>query len=382
MPRTPARRTATASRRAGGTAATVAAASPAPGGLVATMTALHRTAGGTAVAALVARSSPSGAPAASGATATAGRRFAPFRRAATPQNVSVASLAPLDTLGFRGLTYPEGCTTGNDVRLEQLFRQTGGGSEPGYPKGFEEIRLVDQYLLHENRPQVATAMHAINGDFVAGANNTDQNIFMGTAKANKTHLNEVEAPLRQALQGRTASGRAARYEAALAAHPPVALAADPAIIAWDAPGADIPGATEVSGTARWAPTPLTRITHYVDTARLAAAPTEFPRIVDYSVVPEYKPDRLPAYVDRNIAEAEVKITEAEAELAGLTDPAERDELAEKIKNERWAVERLRLNGPRLFPTAFTAEATYYLASYAPDRRWLVGRDAGTFDAQE
>ncbi|MFQ6193142.1 hypothetical protein [Streptomyces sp. NPDC000405] len=374
MPRTPARRTATASRRTGGTAATVAAASSAPGGLVATMTALHRTAGGTAVAALVARSGASGA--------TVARRFAPFRRAATPQDLSVASLGPLDTLGFRGLTYPEGCTTGNDVRIEQLFRQTGGGSEPGYPKGFEEIRLIDQYLLHENRPQVATAMHAINGDFVAGANNTGQNIFMGTAKANKTHLNEVEAPLRQAMQGRTASGRAARYEAALTAHPPVALTADPAVLAWDAPGADIPGATEVSGTARWDPAPLARITHYVDTARLAAAPTEFPRIVDYSVVPDYKPDRLPAYIDRNIAEAEVKITEAEAELAGLTDPAERDELAEKIKNEWWAVDRLRLNGPRLFPTTFTAEATYYLASYVPAGRWLVGRDAGTFDAQE
>ncbi|MFC4513898.1 hypothetical protein [Streptomyces ehimensis] len=374
MPRTPARRTATASRRTGGTAATVAAASSAPGGLVATMTALHRTAGGTAVAALVARSGASGA--------TVARRFAPFRRAATPQDLSVASLGPLDTLGFRGLTYPEGCTTGNDVRIEQLFRQTGGGSEPGYPKGFEEIRLIDQYLLHENRPQVATAMHAINGDFVAGANNTGQNIFMGTAKANKTHLNEVEAPLRQAMQGRTASGRAARYEAALTAHPPVALTADPAVLAWDAPRADIPGATEVSGAARWDPAPLVRITHYVDTARLAAAPTEFPRIVDYSVVPDYKPDRLPAYIDRNIAEAEVKITEAEAELAGLTDPAERDELAEKIKNERWAVDRLRLNGPRLFPTTFTAEATYYLASYVPAGRWLVGRDAGTFDAQE
>ncbi|MEU1824602.1 hypothetical protein ABZ502_19505 [Streptomyces abikoensis] len=374
MPRTPARRTATASRRTGGTAATVAAASSAPGGLVATMTALHRTTGGTAVAALVARSGASGA--------TVARRFAPFRRAATSQDVSVASLGPLDTLGFRGLTYPEGCTTGNDVRIEQLFRQTGGGSEPGYPKGFEEIRLIDQYLLHENRPQVATAMHAINGDFVAGANNTGQNIFMGTAKANKTHLNEVEAPLRQAMQGRTASGRAARYEAALTAHPPVALTADPTVLAWDAPGADIPGATEVSGTARWDPAPLARITHYVDTARLAAAPTEFPRIVDYSVVPDYKPDRLPAYIDRNIAEAEVKITEAEAELAGLTDPAERDELAEKIKNERWAVDRLRLNGPRLFPTTFTAEATYYLASYVPAGRWLVGRDAGTFDAQE
>ncbi|GAA2460846.1 DUF4157 domain-containing protein [Streptomyces macrosporus] len=309
------------------------------------------------------------------------RRFTPFS-GGKAENVDVARLAPLDTLFSNGLTYTDGCTLGNSVHLEQLLRQTGGGSEPGYPQGFEEIRLVDQYLLWENRPQVSTAMHAVNGDFVAGANNTASNIFMGTAQANKNHLNEVEAPIRSAMQGTANRGRAALYQQAMSTceHPPGA----PWILIWDNPGATIPGSTPGGKKLPFLMTDKSqRVTHYVDTLQL---PSDRPRVTVYSVVPTYKASYLPPYIHRNLADTDKKIVDAKAELATLQQQVPRnqteiDDLKERIENEELAVDRLKKNGPNLFPVEFTCTAEYWLASYDPKAPWIVSRESQVLDAQ-
>ncbi|MCZ1020464.1 DUF4157 domain-containing protein [Streptomyces noursei] len=308
------------------------------------------------------------------------RRFTPFS-GGEAKDVDAAKLAPLDTLFSNGLTYADGCTLGNSVHLEQLLSQKGGGSEPGYPQGFEEIRLIDQYLLWENRQQVSTAMHAINGDFVAGANRDAGNIFMGTAQANKNHLNEVETPIRSAMQGLANSGRAALYQQAMStcSHPPGA----PWILIWDIPGADIPGSTPGGKKLPFLVDKGQKVTHYVDTTQL---PADRPRLTDYSVVPTYQAGYLPPYIHRNLARTDRTIADAKAELATLRQqvPQDRsaiDDLKERIENEEEAVARLKKNGPDLFPTAFTCTAEYWLASYDPKAPWIVSRESQDLDAQ-
>ncbi|GHJ40871.1 DUF4157 domain-containing protein [Streptomyces sp. TS71-3] len=329
---------------------------------------------------------PATARAAGHGTGHVQRRFAPFS-GGTASAVDVATLAPLDTLFSNGLTYADGCTLGNSVNLEQLLRQTGGGSEPGYPEGFEEIRLVDQYLLWENRQQVSTAMHAINGDFVAGANNTAGNIFMGTAQANKTHLNEVEAPIRSAMQGTANRGVAVRYQNAMRTFQPQHPPGAPWIQMWDNPGADIPG-TEAGGKKLpFVVDKGQKVTHHVDTGKPAENPKAFPRITRYSVVPTYVQGYLPPYILRNLANADQQIQDAKADLATLGQQTPRDqkkidELADQIANEEDAVALLRANGPSLFPTRFTCTAEYWLASYDPSAPWTVSQESQVLDAQE
>ncbi|RKT53757.1 DUF4157 domain-containing protein [Saccharothrix australiensis] len=319
------------------------------------------------------------------ATGFVQRRFAPFTGAMTPSGVGVAGLGhPLDTLQNSGLTYPNGATRGNLVAIEQLFQQTGGNSQPGYPVGFREItRLFPNAVGEEHLMQVATAMHAINAGFVAGANNVATNIFMGTATANRNHSNEVEVPLRQAMQGLNNAGRAAAYEWVMGNLPPLSTPNAPHLRYWIAPNTWIPGAL-VPGPQVAALLPQ-GATHYVDTTRLYRDLSRLPKIVVYRVRPNYVANYLPDYVLDNIDMIEEEAAAINREITPLlaagAQLTPRDQYRIGMVNTTLNVVRLlRGNGPLLFPKTFTASAQYWLPTYDSAAWWAIGGESTTLAA--
>ncbi|WP_316528452.1 eCIS core domain-containing protein [Kitasatospora brasiliensis] len=339
------------------------------------------------------------------------RKLAPFANVGTPE-AAYTGPVPVDTLRFHGTTLGgRGTTLGNSVSIEHLLRDTGGGSSPGYPAAFTAIRLRNQALVRErSRDQAATAMHAINGDFVAGANDTAANIFMGTARANNRHLNEVEAPIRTAMAGNP-SGRYVAYQALM--QQATRLAADSNLWAWNLPGAGaIPGLTPVAPDAPQ-PTqahPLPQITHYVDVTRLPQLPLkDRPRILVYTVVPDYVAT-LTDYLQRNIDKDREVVDQARQDLANIMagnaralspegllkfqelqgeSASKPNVLAEyqverqqQIDNEIDVIDILIQEGPHLFPDTFTSTAEYWLATFDPAQPWLTGTETEKLNAQE
>jgi hypothetical protein len=305
------------------------------------------------------------------------RQLTPFATNVMTGTAPAYTGGTLDNLRFTGST-AGGATLGNSVSIEHLLSQTGGGSEPGYPWAFEQIRLIDAQLVWErSRSQAATAMHAVNGDFVAGANHRADNIFMGTAKANKNHLTEVEAPIRIAMRN-NASGTAERYEQVM--NSAVQVPGFPHLWGLNLPGQNIPGARVVSPQDLMQAGIQQQFTHVIDTSSLPAPLPSYPRILVYTVTPHYGAGLIDYLQNPNIVRARQAITEARQQLLSLSGAAQA-ELQEQIDNEEKAVNDLIQYGPSLFPVSFTSTAEYWLATFNPTQRWQVGSQAETLDAQ-
>src|SRR4051794_389968 len=91
-------------------------------------------------------------------------------------------------------------------------------------------------------------MHAINGDFTAGAHDTADNIFMGSARSNtELHFGLVENPIRGSMQ-RITAGTALRYQKVMTSHPPQRLTGYAKTLGWSSPGLVIPGLTELDAS--------------------------------------------------------------------------------------------------------------------------------------
>ena len=326
------------------------------------------------------------------------RTFAPFTGLGSSQ-LLVASLRDTDTLHFHGQTYQRGSTTGNDVNLERLLRNTGGGSAPGEPLDVETIRVADARLVRANNQRnAATAMHAINADFVANANNDPRNIFMGSAKANRQHYWNVEQPIRQNMQSNKA-GDALVYETAIRAHQPTPLVNHPGFLGWNVPGTQLPGADQPPFAALAAapgsppptkrrrinldPSPLPGLTHVVDPAAPQKNPklSKWPKVIQYSVVPNYTygvyPNNWPPFLTRNVNEAQQLVDAEEAKPPG--DPTRAPQW--RIDNEKDAIQLLKDHAHQLFPATYMCTAIYWLASYNPATPWDQGTETGTYNAE-
>lgn len=314
------------------------------------------------------------------------KTFEPFKDGAmTKANDSLSGLT-LDTLAFAGLTYPRGATKGNSVNLEKLLRNTGGGSSPGEPADFTLIKLADKNLLRaRGQVNAATAMHAINGDFTAGANDTASNIFMGSARSNTDlHFNMVERPIRSAMQKRR-SGDAKKYETGIKAKPPVRLTKHPDTWAWSDASLDIPGITPLPPTASrlYDPDPLmTPVSHLIGAGTTKADPlrTTWPRIIEYLVTPNYNWGPYPAWPQfllDNVAAAQQLVDDAERIPMGDSKrPAQ-----ELIDNEKNAIAVMKAHAHQMFPETYTCTASYWLASYDPTAPWLRQTESDSYDAE-
>jgi hypothetical protein len=308
-------------------------------------------------------------------------KFAPFKSAGrAKQNVSVTALT-LDTLNEHGLKYPTGGTLGNDVNLEKMVSDTGGGSAPGEPVEFGQFRMLHQPLVRAyNQNNAATAMHAINHNFAdpAVTNMRPENIFMGSARSNtQIHFYLVELPIRDSMKKAT-SGAAAAYQTALLAHHPTACAQDPNLLLWDQVGMNMPGADvhnpPLTGLAA---APLPQATHSVDLDGLFNDVTwgGWPKMIQYRVVPVYSYQawpNFPQFLLDNIAGTEQDILDEQAKttpdnaLIGLVQTA---------------IARLKVIGPSLFPEDFRCRAVYWFPSYDPAAPWYQSTDADIYDAE-
>jgi hypothetical protein len=285
-----------------------------------------------------------------------------------------------DELINHGLQYsPGGGTAGNELWLEEMLNDTGGGSSPGEPKDIEKMRLADRGLVRaRGQENAATAMHAINGDFVDGANDTAYNIFMGSALSNtQEHFHKVERPIRASMQSGT-NGWVDKYEDMMDNVPPFSFGAH--MLGWNAPGWDIPGASSAPtkvGPHQKANPGLT-MTHVLDKNELTKKPPgRLPRLIYYRVTPNYDYLPYPAwpqFLKDNLQEAEDLV---DAELAKPLAAQDTDAL----QNEEDAIAILKAHAHDLFPATFTCEADYYIASYDRVNRWYHSRDVGEYDAE-
>jgi hypothetical protein len=308
--------------------------------------------------------------------------FTPFTGMARA-NVSLAGHT-MDTLEFHGLTYPKGSTAGNSVSLERMLNNGGGSSSPGEPADVWEIRKIDQALVAaKGQTNAATAMHAINGDFTAGANDEPRNIFMGSALSNTSlHYWRVEDPIRKSMQSGKA-GQAKAYEAAMAAKPPTELINHPGVFAWNDTSVTIPGAeTGASFLKGLNPAPLPKLTHAMDqtTPTASADSNKWPKMIRYNVTPNYTygaHPNWPAFLLANVAKAQ-KLVDIE-EAKPLTDKSRADQNA--IDEEKRVIALLKQRAHLLFPETFTCTANYWLASYNPAAPWYRSTDTDFYDAE-
>ncbi|MEV7773511.1 DUF4157 domain-containing protein [Kitasatospora sp. NPDC086791] len=308
-----------------------------------------------------------------------------LQRAVTfqPFSTMTPSSAPLggiqtDVLHGAGLVYPGGGTLGNWLHLERMLSNTGGGSSPGEPADITTMRIADRNLVRANgQDNAATAMHAINGDFVAGANDTAWNIFMGSAKSNtQEHYNKVERPIRAAMQSGT-NGLAAGYEQWIGANQPVDLGDSK--IGFVAPGQQVQGAQATAAALAPYAESHPDVTHVLDPAAPLNNPNaRWPKMVHYRVTPHYTysndPAQWPQFLKDNLAAAQELVDEEQAKPVDEQDQ-------EALANEIAAMNLLKLRAHQLFPATFTCEADYYLASYNPQAPWYHGRDQDTYDAE-
>ncbi|MFD8753272.1 DUF4157 domain-containing protein [Kitasatospora sp. NPDC059577] len=302
--------------------------------------------------------------------------FQPFSNM-TAGNTAIGGIQT-DVLGEAGLVYAGGGTLGNWVYLERMLSNTGGGSSPGEPADITAIRTVDSGLVRANGQQnAATAMHAINGDFTAGANDTATNIFMGSAKSNtQEHFNKVERPIRASMQSGT-HGLAAGYEQWIAANQPIDLGDGK--IGFAAPGQTVQG-TQSSATAL-APYQQSHptVTHVLDPAAPIKNPNaRWPKMIHYRVTPHYTyssdPAQWPQFLKDNLAAAQQLVDDEQLKPVNQQDQ-------QALANEIAAINLLKLRAHQLFPATYTCEADYYLASYNPQAPWYHGHDLDTYDAE-
>ncbi|MEU1520343.1 DUF4157 domain-containing protein [Streptomyces sp. NPDC005811] len=302
--------------------------------------------------------------------------FQPFTNM-TPATAALGSIQT-DLLNGAGLVYANGGTLGNWLFLERMLSNTGGGSAPGEPADITTMKIADVNLVRAHGQQnVATAMHAINGDFVAGANNTAWNIFMGSARSNtQEHFNKVERPIRTSMQNGT-HGLAAAYEQWIAANQPINLGDGK--IGWAAAGQTIQGTqTSQAALAPYAQTHPT-VTHVMDPAAPLNNPgLRWPKMIGYRVTPNYtysnNPTQWPQFLKDNLQAAQDLV---DAEMA---KPANQQDQA-GLANEIAAMNILRLRAHQLFPETFTCTADYYLASYNPQAPWYHSQETDTYDAE-
>ncbi|MFH8381400.1 DUF4157 domain-containing protein [Kitasatospora sp. NPDC018058] len=306
----------------------------------------------------------------------AGGVFQPFT-GMTAGNAALGGLAT-DVLKGAGYVYANGGTLGNSVYLEEMLSNSGGGSAPGEPLDITVMKQADVNLVRASGQQnVATAMHAINGDFVAGANNTAWNIFMGSARSNtQEHYNKVEKHIRSHMQDGT-HGLAASYEQWLAANPPIDLGDGD--IGWAAPGQAIQGAD--SSAAALAPYAQDHpnLTHVLDPAAPLSNPKKaWPKMIHYRVTPHYtysgNPAQWPQFLQNNLAAAQILVDAEQAKPVNQQDQ-------QGLANEIAAMNILRQRAHQLFPETYTCEADYYLASYNPQAPWYHSHDKDDYDAE-
>ncbi|MEU9048213.1 DUF4157 domain-containing protein [Kitasatospora sp. NPDC048343] len=302
--------------------------------------------------------------------------FTPFATM-TPSGATLGNLQT-DVLNGAGLVYPGGGTLGNSLYLERLLNNGGGGSSPGEPSDFTVMKAADRNLVRANGQQnAATAMHAINGDFVAGANDTAWNIFLGSAKSNTNeHFHKVENPIRTAMQSGT-NGLAADYEQWIAANHPIDLGGD--MIGFAAPGQQVRGTATSAAALKPYQDAHPTVTHVLDKkAPLKNPNAGWPKLIHYRVTPHYTysndPAQWPQFLKDNLAAAQALVDEEKAKPA-----AEQDQ--QGLANELAAMDILRQRAHQLFPETYTCEADYYLASYDPKAPWHHGRDQETYEAE-
>ncbi|MFG2844179.1 DUF4157 domain-containing protein [Kitasatospora sp. NPDC048296] len=302
--------------------------------------------------------------------------FQPF----TGMVLSNAALGGLttDVLQGAGYVYASGGTLGNSLYLEKMLSDTGGGSAPGEPADITTMKTADKNLVRaRGQDNVATAMHAINADFVDGANYTAWNIFMGSALSNtQEHFHKVESPIRASMK-RGTHGLAASYEQWIAANPPIDLGDGK--IGWAAPGQAVRGA-ETSATAL---EPYEEkhpnLTHVLDREAPKSDPKKtWPKMIYYRVTPNYtyssNPAQWPQFLKENLQEAQKLVDEEKAKPVDEQDQ-------QGLANELTAMNILRQRAHQLFPETFTCAADYYLASYNPQSPWYHSNDADTYDAE-
>ncbi|MEU3618908.1 DUF4157 domain-containing protein [Streptomyces sp. NPDC006872] len=283
-----------------------------------------------------------------------------------------------DALNGAGLVYPGGGTLGNWLFLERMLSNTGGGSSPGEPADITTMKLADVNLVRANGQQnVATAMHAINGDFVAGANDTASNIFMGSARSNtQEHFNKVERPIRASMQNGT-HGLAASYEQWIAANPPINLGDGK--IGWAASGQTVQGTQSSQAALKPYKQTHPTVTHVMDPAAPLNNPgLRWPKMVQYRVTPNYtysnNPAQWPQFLQDNLQAAQDLVDAETAKPAHQQDQA-------GLANEVAAMNILRQRAHQLFPATFTCTADYYLASYNPQAPWYHSQETDTYDAE-
>ncbi|WP_373313854.1 eCIS core domain-containing protein [Kitasatospora xanthocidica] len=302
--------------------------------------------------------------------------FTPFATT-TPSSASLAGLQT-DVLNGAGLVYPGGGTLGNSLYLERMLSNSGGGSSPGEPADFSVMKAADRNLVRANGQQnAATAMHAINGDFVAGANDTAWNIFLGSAKSNTNeHFTKVERPIRTAMQSGT-TGLAAGYEQWIAANHPIDLGDKK--IGFAAPGQHVQGAATSAAALKPYKDTHPTVTHVLDPAAPLNNPdARWPKLIHYRVTPHYTysndPAQWPQFLKDNLAAAQELVDEEQAKPAAQQDQ-------QGLANELAAMDILKLRAHQLFPATYTCEADYYIASYDPRAPWHHGHDKETYDAE-
>ena len=303
--------------------------------------------------------------------------FTPFTKLAAKPGRAAGLV--MDKLFFHGLTYDEGGTTGNSVNMEHMVSNYGGSSAPGEPAGIWKVREVDVRLVWGNGQQtVATAMHAINGDFTHGTNVEPKNIFMGSARSNTDlHFFLVERPIRANFQSNP-TGLSQAYEKVLLANPPIAHPTKPDVLVWCRPGLVMPGATPI-GPKDFSynhPELPGQVTHVVHNPPDQSESRNRPRFVQYKVTPQYTYSAypaLPAFLMRNIAQSEDLIAAAELPGSGAKQV--------QIDNQRTVTDYMKKHAHQLFPEKFRCEAVYWVASYLPATPWYQQTDDETFDAQ-
>ncbi|MFI0721679.1 DUF4157 domain-containing protein [Streptomyces sp. NPDC021224] len=302
--------------------------------------------------------------------------FEPFTNM-TPSPATLGGLTT-DTLAGSGYVYPGGGTLGNSLYLEKMLSNTGGGSSPGEPADITTMKLADVNLVRARGQQnVATAMHAINGDFVAGANDTAWNIFMGSAKSNtQEHFHKVERPIRASMQSGT-NGLVAAYEQWIAANPPTALGDGK--VGWAAPGQTVQGAESSAKALKPYETSHPAVTHVLDPAAPLSKPhAKWPKLVHYRVTPNYTyssdPAQWPQFLKDNLQAAQKLVDDEQAKPANQQDK-------DGLKNELAAMAILKKRAHQLFPETYSCAADYYLASYNPAAPWYHSSESDSYDAE-
>lgn len=283
-----------------------------------------------------------------------------------------------DTIAGQGYVYPNGGTLGNSLYLERMLSNTGGGSSPGEPADFSTMKAADVNLVRANGQQnAATAMHAINSAFTAGADDTAWNIFMGSAKSNtQEHYNKVERPIRAAMQSGT-HGLVASYEQLMTTNPPVNLPGGK--LGWSAPGQTVSGAESSAKALKPYEETHPTVTHVLDPAAPLNKPLgRWPKLIHYRVTPNYtyssNPAQWPQFLKDNLQAAQQLVDDEKAKPASQQDQ-------EGLKNELAAMAILRQRAHQLFPETYSCAADYYLASYDPAAPWYHSSDADSYDAE-